>query len=89
MPTLLNNMPLERANRVFGHPIHQDAYRDLAQLILALRQCRKYEDYYHFQQDLLAKVLAVQEHPATEIVDPCLRNDMASAQAHVIRSLQK
>jgi hypothetical protein len=31
-------------------------------LITALRQCRSGEDYFHFQQDLLEKVLAVQEH---------------------------
>jgi hypothetical protein len=64
VPTLLNDMPLERASGVFLHPLHQNAYRDLAQLILALRQCRKYEDYYHFQQDLLGRVLAAQEHRA-------------------------
>jgi len=57
-------MPLERANQLFLHPIHQDAYRVLVELIVSLRQCRKYEDYYHFQQDLLTKVLAVQEHRA-------------------------
>jgi hypothetical protein len=33
-------------------------------LITALRQCRSAEDYYHFQQDLLTKVLAVQERRA-------------------------
>jgi hypothetical protein len=64
MPQLLNDMPLERANQLFNNPIHQDAYRDLAQLIVNLRQCRTYEDYYHFQQELLVKVLAVQEHRA-------------------------
>lgn len=61
-PQLLNDMPLERANGIFQSPIHHDAYRDLAELILGLRQCRSYEDYYHFQQELLGKVLAVQEH---------------------------
>jgi len=64
VPQLLNDMPLERANQLFNSPIHRDAYQDLAQLILDLRQCRSYEDYYHFQQELLGKVLAVQEHRA-------------------------
>ncbi|MEV6242650.1 hypothetical protein [Lentzea sp. NPDC051838] len=64
MPPLLNNMPLERANRVVLHPIHQEAIATLAQLVTALRQCRTSEDYYQFQQDLLAKVLAVQTHRA-------------------------
>ncbi|MFJ5989331.1 hypothetical protein [Lentzea sp. NPDC092896] len=36
----------------------------MEQLIAALRQCGSSEDYYHFQQDLLAKVLAVQTHRA-------------------------
>jgi hypothetical protein len=27
-----------------------------------LRQCRSYEDYYHFEQELLERVLAVQQH---------------------------
>ena len=65
MPQLLNEMSIERSNQLFLHPIHQDAYRDLIQLIADLRQCRSYEDYYHFQQNLLSKVLAVQEHRAS------------------------
>jgi hypothetical protein len=64
MPLLLNDMPLERANQIFRHPIHQDSVGTLVQLITALRQCRRAEDYYHFQQDLLARVLDVQEHRA-------------------------
>src|SRR6202041_582764 len=58
------DMPLDRANQIFASPIQQDAYRDINQLILDLRQCRTYEDYYHFQQALLAKVLAVQDYRA-------------------------
>lgn len=57
-------MPLERANRVILHPMHQEGIATLAQLVVALRQCRSSEDYYRFQQDLLAKVLAVQGHRA-------------------------
>lgn len=57
-------MPLERGNKVFRHPLHQEAVGTLEQLITTLRQCRSYEDYYHFQQDLLTKVLAVQKHRA-------------------------
>jgi hypothetical protein len=36
----------------------------LVRLITALRQCRSAEDFYDFQQDLLARVLEVQEHRA-------------------------
>ncbi len=64
MSTALNDMPLERANQLFMHPVHQDAYRDLIELIAGLRQCHTYENYYHFQQELLGKVLAVQGHRA-------------------------
>jgi sulfur transfer complex TusBCD TusB component (DsrH family) len=64
MPLLLNDMPLERANQILRHPIHQDGVGTLVQMITALRQCRSAEDYYHFQQDLLARVLGIQEHRA-------------------------
>jgi hypothetical protein len=64
MPLLLNDMPLERANQIFRHPIHQDGVGALVQLITALRQCRTTEDFYQFQQGLLAQVLDVQEHRA-------------------------
>ena len=36
----------------------------MAQLITELRACSSSEDYFYFQQDLLTKVLAVQEHRA-------------------------
>lgn len=55
-------MAPEQARQVFGHPLIQDTYHALPELIANLRQCRVYEDYYHFQQELLGKVLAVQEH---------------------------
>jgi hypothetical protein len=55
-------MPLDRANRVFLHPIHQDAARDIVQLVADLRVCNNYLDYYDFQQALLCKVLDVQAH---------------------------
>jgi len=61
---LLNDMPLERAGRLFLHPIHQEAFSALVQFITNLRQCRTYPDYYQFQQTLLGKVLEVQEHRA-------------------------
>ncbi|MGQ0775282.1 MAG: hypothetical protein ACT4NY_12810 [Pseudonocardiales bacterium] len=61
---LLNDMPLERTNQIFRHPIHQDGVGTLMRLITALRQCRSAEDFYDFQQDLLARVLEVQEHRA-------------------------
>ena len=61
---LLKDTALERANQVLRHPIHQEGIGTLVRLITALRQCRSAEDYYQFQQDLLTKVLAVQEHRA-------------------------
>jgi hypothetical protein len=61
MPLMLN-MPLERANRISMHPLHQETVSTVAELISVLRQCRIPEDYYNFQQDLLERVLAVQEH---------------------------
>ncbi|WP_177329017.1 hypothetical protein [Amycolatopsis australiensis] len=61
---LLNDMPLERTNQIFRHPIHQDGVGTLVRLITALRRCRSAEDFYDFQQDLLARVLEVQEHRA-------------------------
>jgi hypothetical protein len=64
MPRLLNAMPVDRANRLFLHPIHQTAVQDLVKLIIDLRQCDRYEDYFQFQQDLLEKVLQIQEHRA-------------------------
>lgn len=64
VPTLLNDMPLERAGRIFLHPIHQDAFPALVQFIVDLRHCRTYPDYYRFQQELLDKVLEVQGHRA-------------------------
>lgn len=64
VPKLLNAMPLERTNRIFLHPVHQEAVGAVAQLIVDLRQCRSPEDYFTFQQGLLTKVLAVQEYRA-------------------------
>lgn len=62
VPKPLNAMPLERANSLFMHPIHQEAYAALVRLITDLRQCRGYADYYDFQRELLAKVLDIQEY---------------------------
>lgn len=64
VPTLLNDMPLERAGQIFLHPIHQEAFPALVQFIVDLRNCRTYPDYYRFQQELLDKVLEVQGHRA-------------------------
>lgn len=55
-------MPLERANRIYLHPLHQESYGVLVQLIIELRACREYEHFYAFQQDLLERVLAIQRH---------------------------
>jgi hypothetical protein len=59
---LLNDMPLEWAGRVFLHPIHQETFGTLVSLIVDLRRCRQYADFYDFQQSLLAKVIDVQAH---------------------------
>jgi hypothetical protein len=52
----------DRANRLFLHPIHPDAYNTLVSLITDLRQCRSFEDFYHFQQTLLEEILKIQGH---------------------------
>jgi hypothetical protein len=62
MPVLLNDMPPERAGRLFLHPLHHEAFQASVRLIVGLRQCRTYPDYYRFQQELLEKILEVQEH---------------------------
>lgn len=62
MPKRLIDLPEEQARQVFGHPLIQETYYALPELIVSLRQCRGFEDCYHFQQDLLARVLAVQGH---------------------------
>ena len=59
---LLNDMPLDRANRRCLHPIHQDTYKTLVSLIANLRQCRSFEDFHHFQQTLLEEILKIQGH---------------------------
>ena len=60
----MQGMPLERADRLFMHPTHREAFQTLVQLIVDLRQCQSYADYYGFQQDLLGKVLEIQTHRA-------------------------
>src|ERR1044072_4127799 len=57
-------MPLERTNRIFLHPLHQGWVGVLPRLSGTLRQCRNPEEYFTFQQDLLARVLAIQGHRA-------------------------
>jgi hypothetical protein len=64
VPEFLNDMPLERTNQLFMHPIHQDAYGTLIELITELRRCQTNSEYYQFQYKLLAKVLEVQKHRA-------------------------
>lgn len=64
MPLLLKDMSPDRPDRIFRHPMHQRVVGDLAELIGGLRQCRTSADFFHFQQDLLARVLVVQEHRA-------------------------
>jgi hypothetical protein len=83
MPQLLIDMPAERARQVFAHPSIQDTYYELPQLIVNLRQCRTYKDYYHFQQDLLGKVLVFQEHrrACTRVVRRLRRGESVPADA--------
>jgi hypothetical protein len=59
---LLNDMPLERADQVFLHPRYQEAFGTLVSLIARLRRCSTYQEFYEFQQDLLASVVEVQAH---------------------------
>jgi hypothetical protein len=62
VPYLLNDMPPERASRLFAHPLTQDAYGWVTQFLVDLRQCASYKDYVQFQAGLLDRVLEVQDH---------------------------
>jgi hypothetical protein len=88
VPQLLNDMAVERARQVFGHPLVQDTYYALPELIVNLRQCRTYEDYFHFQQALLVKVLAVQEHrqACTRVVRRLARGESVPTDAPELRT---
>jgi hypothetical protein len=57
MARLLNDMPLERADHVFLHPMHQEAFGTLVSLIASLRRFRTYQEFYEFQQDLLSRIM--------------------------------
>lgn len=83
MPQRLNDMPEERARQVFAHPLIQETYYALPQLIVDLQSCDGFDDYYHFQQDLLGRVLAVQEHrrACTRVVRRLRRNENMPADA--------
>jgi hypothetical protein len=52
MPIRLNDLPVELANQLFVHPLHQEAFRSLVQLIHDLRQCDTYPEYRDFQEEL-------------------------------------
>ncbi len=81
-------MPPERARQVSAHTLVQDTYYALPELIAGLRRCQAYEDYYHFQQELLEKVLAVQEHSAacTRVVRRLRSHKSVPADAPELRS---
>ncbi|MBO2448666.1 hypothetical protein J4573_16310 [Actinomadura barringtoniae] len=57
-------MPAERADLLVGHPLHRQAYLDLVQMIGDLRRVRTPADRYAFQQELLSKILEVENHRA-------------------------
>lgn len=59
MPVRLKDLPDERANQLLVHPLHQDTFRSLVQLIHDLRKCNTYPEYRDFQEELLAKILDV------------------------------
>jgi hypothetical protein len=62
MADFLRDLSLDRANRIFLHPRHQEMPRLLADLICDLRQCVTPADFFQYQQELLGKVLDVQAH---------------------------
>jgi hypothetical protein len=62
MTKLLNDMPLDWVERVLLHPLHQETFLALVSLIVDLRRCRGFADFYEFQQGLLARVIEVQTH---------------------------
>ena len=88
MPQLLIDMPEERARQIFAHPLIEDTYYEVHQLIVDLRRSRTYEDYYHFQQDLLEKVLAVQGHrrACTRVVRRLRRGESVPSDAPGLRT---
>lgn len=53
-------MSVERANQLVTHPLHQQAFTGLVEMLVALRQCASPEDNYNVQQELLAKILEVE-----------------------------
>jgi hypothetical protein len=59
VPALLDEMPLARINQILLHPLHQETVGVVTQLITEMRACGSAEDYFRFQQDLIARVLAV------------------------------
>jgi hypothetical protein len=59
MPVRLNDPSAERANQLLVHPLHQDAFRSLVQLIHDLQQCDTYPECRDFQEELLAKLLEI------------------------------
>ncbi|HEX5116299.1 MAG TPA: hypothetical protein VFW65_13975 [Pseudonocardiaceae bacterium] len=59
MPVRLKDLPDERANQLLVHPLHQDVFRSLVQLIHDLRQCDTYPEYRDFQEGLLNQLLEI------------------------------
>lgn len=55
-------MPLDRVKRLFSHPLSHSSHGWVRDLIIDLRRCTTYKEYVEFQQDLLSKILRVQEH---------------------------
>ena len=64
MPTPLDELPAEKISAIQTHPIHQEGMRTVVRLIHQLRNSTCDSDLYEFQQELLARVLATEEHRA-------------------------
>ena len=78
----LKHLPTERADRMLRYPIHQEAAGTLVQLIGLLRRCRSAEDHFVVDQNILAKLFAVQGRQAgcgVDAFDPTVAKAHADA----------
>jgi len=62
MPRRLDELPSVRIDAMQTHPVHNEGMGTVVRLINQLRACENEADLYELQQDLLAALLAVEEH---------------------------
>jgi len=62
MPKRLDELSSPRIDAMQTHPVHGEGIGTVIRLINRLRSCETDADLYDMQQELLAAVLAVEEH---------------------------